>query len=640
MDRRAMERVLVQAAIDLLPPDVQCSLLADKAFIRQWRIATTTSLALGKDGPSFNRKQLYDGIRSAIRSLGSAILVDDRNGQGWQLLAESRNEEMVFSLRSNEQHYSLTDHSALADDVSVRTDWFERTAQAIFFDVEKSQSWLQRMRQSPLSDDEFAELMVDIQLTPTNVLRALRASLEQVNIHVAALVPHDVRYYEDLVGKLGQNTIVSEYVETAAKPRIARLQGCGSQQGFRFALLMCSAGSIAECIQIDALDRGDLVQAYEWLAEHGDPISRVGAVEVALSHLDRVPELGPIVERIVEALLSDDPEEDSSAFALLCAMFVMTASELARKRTLGNVTPFYFRQAAIAHASLLIRAVHDARINIKSVTRWAQAIGVGEVYFLQGLIDLRREPRWLPDFVSADQLRFEFIGRITKAAGRNESNIQLVSLRKLLLSPDSRLAQAAQWPFPHLPGPMEGAIASGRPYPDDFLREARSALEADRLHTTAFAGLINGALLFDMQKEMADLAAAALRRVSFSLEDTDDKEKNFSFVVGLATLAAVTRSGDLADALRVLARVMRRRKRLSGDLNEELRLALVAAASFEDLEEWARFAGEWLTEIAFDTNDKTAAKAFLPKLRRLVTIEPTLAKHCASADAALDAFTH
>ena len=109
---------------------------------------------------------------------------------------------------------------------------------------------------------------------------------------------------------------------------------------------------------------------------------------------------------------------------------------------------------------------------------------------------------------------------------------------------------------------------------------------------------------------------------------------------GLAILVAVTRSGHLADALRVLTRVMRRRKRLNGDLDEELKIALITAASFEDPEEWARFAGEWLTEIAFETGDKNAARAFLPRLRRLVKLEPMLARHCATADAALDAFAH
>lgn len=640
VNRRTTEGLLVQAAIDLLPPDIQRSLLDDQEFIRRWNIATTTILTLGKDGPSFSRNRLFESIRSAIRDPGSLIPIKDQSGLVWQLLAEPHGDDFAFSLRAKEMQYSLIDHTALAEDVLVRTGWLERIGPAIFLDSESSQRWLHRMRQSPLRDDEFVELMADIELTPENFLYALRANLAQKDVSVSMLVPHEICYYERLVGQLGQSATVSEYVETRAKPRIEDLRVGNSRRGFSFSLLLCSAGTIAECIKLEALDRREIVQTYEWLAEHGDPISRVGAVEVALSHLDDFPELGPFVERIVEKLLSDNPESDGSSFALLCQIVVMVASELARKQTLGYVAPFYLRQAAIAHASLVIRAINEARINVTSFTRWAQALGTGQIYLLQGLIDLRREPRWLPDFVSADQLRFEFIGRITNAADRNEGKIKLDSLRKLLLGRDSKLAQAAQWPYPYLPGPMEGAVASVPPFPDDLLREVKTALEADRLEGNAFAGLVNGALLYDMQEEMATLAAAALRRVRFSLEETDDKDKNFALMSGLAVLAAVTRCGDLADAVRVLARVMRRRKRLNGGLDEELRIALVSAASFEDPEAWARFTGEWLTEIAFEESDKSASKAFLPKLRQLVKLEPVLAKYCASADAALDAFAH
>ena len=640
MNRRTIEGLLVQAAIDLFPPDIQRSLLDDHEFIRRWNIATTTILTLGKDSPSFSRSRFFKSTRSAIQDPGSVIPVEDQDGLVWQLIAEPQGEECAFSLRAAEKHYFLIDHSALAEDVSVRTAWLERMAQAIFMDREIRQSWLHRMRQSPLSDDEFVQLMADIDLTPANFLRALQANLAQASVDVATLVPHERRYYEHLVGKLGNSCTVAEYVEAGARPRIEHLQESNIQQGVLFALLLCSVEAIAECISIDVINRQELVQTYEWLCNHGDPISRVGAVEVALSHLDAYPELGPFVERIVERLLSEDPENDGSSFALLSAMVIMATSELARKHTLGDVPPFYLRQAAIAHASLVIRAINKARINVASFTRWAQALGAGQIYQLQGLIDLRREPRWLPEFVGPDQFRYEFIGRISNAAGRYEGKIKLDSLRKFLLGPDSKLAQAAQWPYPHLPGPMEGAVASRRPFPDDLLLDVKKALEADRLGANAFAGLVNGALLFDIQQEMAGLAAGALRRVRFSLEDTDDKEMNFSLVGGLAVLAAVARCGDLADAVRVLTRVMRRRKRLNGDLDGELRIALISAASFEDPDAWARFAGEWLTEIAFEANDKSTAKAFLHKLRQLMKLEPMLARYCASADAALDAFAH
>lgn len=640
MNRRNNEGLLVQAAFGLLHPDIQRSLLDDHEFTQKWNIATIKIVTLGTNGPSFSRSRLFESIRSAIRDPGTFIPVEDQNSCVWQVLTERQSESFAFSLRAKEQQYSLSDHSALAEDVLVRTRWLERTGQAIFLDAGRFQHWSQRMRQSPLSDDEFEELMTEIDLTPANFLQALCARLAQSDVSLSMLVPQKVQYYEHLVGQLGQSSTFSEYVEVGAKPRLEALQVGNSLQGFSFSLLMCSAGTIAECMRIEALDRSELVQTYEWLAEHGDLISRIGAVEVALSYLDSYPELGPFVERIVEGLLSENPEGDGSSFALLSAMVVMVASELARSRILGDVAPFYLRQAAFAHASLVTRAIKAARINSVSFTRWLQASGAGQIFFLQGLIDLRHEPRWLPDFASAEQIRSEFIGRIANAAGRNEGKIKLDSLRTLLFAPDSKLAQAARWPRQHLPGPMEGAVVAGRPFPDELLNAAQAALGAVRLEVNAFTVLINGALLFDMKEEMGCLAANALRRARFSIEDTDDRDKNYGLVAGLAVLAAVTRCGSLADAVRVLARVMRRRKRLNRSLDEELRIALISAASFENLDAWSKFIGEWLTEIAFDANDKSAAKSFLLTLRQLVKLEPILAKYCASADAALDAFAH
>jgi hypothetical protein len=150
---------------------------------------------------------------------------------------------------------------------------------------------------------------------------------------------------------------------------------------------------------------------------------------------------------------------------------------------------------------------------------------------------------------------------------------------------------------------------------------------------------MNTALLFDLPAGQSGLAAAALRRVRYSIESTEGEESVFGLIGGLAIVAAVTRGTDLADAFRVLARIMRRRKRLTADPDDEMRIAMISAASHEGLEDWARFVGEWITEIAFEVTDKEAAQRFLPKLRRLMRLEPTLARHCASADAALASFS-
>jgi hypothetical protein len=72
-------------------------------------------------------------------------------------------------------------------------------------------------------------------------------------------------------------------------------------------------------------------------------------------------------------------------------------------------------------------------------------------------------------------------------------------------------------------------------------------------------------------------------------------------------VATVTCGAELADELRILTRVMRRRGRLGADPDDELRVAMIAAASRPDLNEWAHFAGEWISEIAFEVADQQKA---------------------------------
>ncbi|RXZ38632.1 hypothetical protein D9O50_03760 [Oxalobacteraceae bacterium CAVE-383] len=630
----------VDIALDFLPPSVRHTLLEDKTFLKQWDIATITSVKLIAGGSSFRRDQLYSGIRRSISIQGIAVPIKDKDGTTWDMLVQLKDGVLAFSIRSGDVVYSLMDHSALAEDVATRTAWFEKTANEINFEGTTYRNWLQRLNGAPLSDEEFAELMTDIEQTPASIYLTLQRSMEHGRADPTTLVPHQLHYYEQLIGSLGSTTTVAEYIEVGAKPLIADLQSRRGTEGFLYSLLTCSVGTITENVRIENIDRGELVQTYQWLAQNGDPISQVGAVEIAISHLDTHPELAPFVEQIIEGFIADSPESDSSIFALLSSMIIMVASELSRRRILGKSPPFYRRQAAIAQASIVIRAINGSDIDPMSVTEWAQNSGLGYMFFLQGLIDLRREPRWLPDFVSAEQLRAEFIGRIANAVNRNATKIQLESLQTLLLGPTSKLENAVRWPFSNLPGPLEGELTPRPLIPDNALNVVKAALEAERLEASSFAVLANTALLFELPEGQSSLAASALHRVKFSVEKADDENTAFSLISGLAIVAAVTRGTDLADALRVLARVLRRRRVLVGDLDNELRIAMIAAASFEKIEDWAKFFGGWITEIAFEASAKDTAGRLLSKLRYLIQIEPTLARYCAVADAALTTFTH
>ena len=639
MTNEAIRHTFVRSALEFLPRRMRGSLLDDEEFVERWNLSTIAGVTLGKDGPSFQRDRLYGGIREAIRARGKEVAIEDDRSVTWRITAQDTDEGLLFSL-DGEKTLSIPDHSGLAEDHRTRLEWFRRATDEVNLEKQVLEDWKTRIDSKPLSDDEFAALTGELQLTPVISYRNIQDGFMRGSVDIGTLVPGEHRYYDRLVGHGGSAVDADSYIDSEAVRLIDSLQQWDPTRGFLMSLLMCSKGKVSEGIRIDGLDEEQLLCSYKWIANQGDPITQIGAVEVALRNIGRNRALEPFIERIIEGFIADDPNDDGGCFSLLSSMIVLVASELSRMRIMQDANPFYRKQAAIAQASLIIRGIKESQADSARIVKWARTGGIGHVFFLQGLVDLRLEPRWLPDLVSPDQLRAEFIGRVANAVRQCKGEIQSESLRGLLTGEDSRLATAAEWPFPMLPGPLEGELTSTQPnIPDEVLKDVTAGLEADRLEPSSFAGLVNMALLYKMPASQAGLAATALRRVRYSIENADDEISIFGLIGGLANVAAVTRATDLAETLRVLARVMRRRKRLNADPDDEMRIAMVAAASHEGLEDWARFAGEWITELAFEVCERDSAQSFLLKLRRLVQIEPAMARHCAAADAALTSMT-
>ncbi len=629
---------LVKVAVDFLPPRIGRSLLDDHDFIERWDLSTIVGVTLGQGGPSFQRDRFYATIREAIRSPGKGISVEDDKQVTWHVTAQNKKEGFSFVLEDEERTIALPDYSGLAEDHDTRMAWFEKAARELNLYDKTFQEWNTRLKGKPLDDDEFAELIGELDLTPAKNYRNLMSSFVRGSVEKTTLVPHNQRYYDRLIGPCGSAATADNYIEIAATTLIDGLREWKAVDGFLHSLSMCSRSSISERIRIDKLDEDQLLRTYEWIATQGDPILQIGAVEVALWSIGEHRALEPFIEQMVERFILDDPGDDRGCFSLLSAMIVLVASEISRKRIMGCTLPFCRKQAAITQASRIVRAIYGSQVDRTSVVEWTKSGGFGHIFFLQGLVDLRIEPRWLPDYVSPDRLRTEFIGRIANAVRHLKEEIHTQSLRNLLKDNDSKLALAVktEWPFPILPGPLEGEIVSNPPkMPDEVLKEITEGLEAEKLEPNSFAQLVNVALLFGMPASQAGLAAAALRRVKYSIEYAEEEISIFGLIGSLATVAAVTRSVELAEELRVLVRVLRRRRRLNFDPDDEVRIAMVAAASYEGLEDWARFAGEWITELGFEVAEKESARNLLWMVHRLVQIEPALARHCAAANAAL-----
>jgi hypothetical protein len=123
--------------------------------------------------------------------------------------------------------------------------------------------------------------------------------------------------------------------------------------------------------------------------------------------------------------------------------------------------------------------------------------------------------------------------------------------------------------------------------------------------------------------------------VQYQLQQPEGGSNMSALIPGLATVSAVTRTPDLANEVRILNRIYRRRLNSPINYNSEIEIALIAAASHENLSDWAKFVGDWITEIAFEVPENGPNDNFLPNLLRLTELEPALLPTCAKGIAAI-----
>jgi hypothetical protein len=262
----------------------------------------------------------------------------------------------------------------------------------------------------------------------------------------------------------------------------------------------------------------------------------------------------------------------------------------------------------------------------------------GSLFYMQTLIDLRREPRWFPDFISPQQLKAEFVGRIAGAAERYRANIPKGEVSSLLWGTESTTIEAQMELSALLPGPLEGGIEAVREIPRELEASITTSLQAEELTPDSFIALVNSSLIFQTGSQLSELAAQALRRVGYQLRKVAAKDDPFPLLNSLAMVSAITRSKELADEVRILARGARRREGKKLSPEKSARVALVAAAANRDEPAWSNFVGEWLTELAFADMTVEQAVALQGDLYTLFHLEPALWETCSRAEAALSAF--
>ncbi|MBT3013594.1 MAG: hypothetical protein KME41_17825 [Candidatus Thiodiazotropha sp. (ex Lucina pensylvanica)] len=623
------------AVLDHVPPLIRKSLLIDQSFRKEHFITTETTVVFGKNGVSIKRSKIYSAIR-VILSGGGHSEVNDSEDKTWKLMDGACDGELPkLALTSDNQRIILPDFSVLSDDNATRISSLNESASRVNLPFSAQKEWRNVLEKRELEDDEVDAFFSDLHDTPIHVARTIRSEITVAESSVSSLVPNSKRYFNRLVGAYDGSESIRDYAVGAGREVFRQLTEWRPYEGFLFSLLLSSHSSLTAEINIDELDQDELEKAYKFLVNHGDMLSRLGAVEVGLRILPKIPELELYLLQLILLIRDDVVEDEASNFNLFSALFILVDGELARTHLFAEDPPFYRRLASLAQAALIQRQLVQFDINYKRFYDWAVS-NCGEHYYMQTLADMRVEPRWNPDLVTASFMQADFIGRILFAGDFCNANIGEGELRKIVLgSGEQSLTKLYEFPRPFFPGPLEGDEDYPNTLPDNVAHTIEKQLCSEEIDATSYLLLTNFAMIYRITSSQAELALKAIRLGNFRITNLANKSQLVSILNGLASVAAISRNIALADALQTLVRRYRIDPEYGFSIEEAMRICLVASASRKDLLEWRQFAGEWLTELAFFKLEGDEGKVFHSHLLVLLDLVPELWVSSARADAAL-----
>ncbi len=633
-----LRSALALGALNLQAPLVQDALLDDREFREEYGIQMDGVLSVGEADRTFSSSVLCGAVRKAL----SSTLVQgvaDTEGREWKVERVQAEGELpkLLLYRDGERLTLPLEFVGLSTDRETRLELLEGAASHVNLPREAVEFWRGILQERPLDDYEVQHLQADRLDTPVARRNAIRMEIERGEGSPSTLVPSSRRYFERLVGKYDGSKSINDYAGGGGKAAIQELAAWRPVDGLLLSLLLSSHSSLTDQISVDGVGAEDLLGSLDHLARHGDRISQVGAIEVGFRILKSRPEIEQVLCRLIREIREDRDSEQASGFRLLSALFWFVDGEISRMRLFPDEPPFYRRLAALSQAALIHRQLVELGVDAKPFSDWA--FGWPPWHYQQSLVDLRLEPRWRPEYASESQLKAELFGRILIAGRRYEENVKGTDVYDLVFGEDrSSLRSLSNPVYSFLPGPLEGTEGNRPTIPSELQGRVEAELEGEKAGISTFVGLGNLAGIYRIDPKYAERAGEAVKRAGHRLAEVQDSAELFGVVNGLATVAAVARSPELADQLRILCRRYRRDGEYSLGIQETLVICLVAAASRAGLEEWMEYVGDCVTELAFGQLEEGEGRIAYAYLTGLCHAVPELWIHCGRAEAALQAF--
>lgn len=620
--------------IKLFPSSIRETLLSDDIFLESFKNISEATVELSaENGVIFFRKELFNAFRNILKSPTEPIQLNDVNNCLWTMKFNDQKSESIQLL--NEVHsVNLEIFWPFLSDIKIRTEIFTKKAKASLLAREIIESGIEKLSDTAVSDDEAMELLIELESGPNAFMKRVQRDLTH-GCTFSSLVPTSQSYFQNLVGKFGTTSTLEEYL-IQLRTHVGYLIETNPVEGIVQSLSISAHSSISLLIDSSDVDPRDVEHAFKIIADTGGIFSNVGAIEWGLANFEVFPQLEGYMTTMMNRVIGENGDYESR-FNLLSSLITFVDGEILRNGTFLEPPPFWRRMASIAHASLLERCINNISGIRDEITNTILKID-STFFFTQNYCDLRKEPKWLPDFIVSDRLQLEILGRIINAAQRyapnyrtSENLISLLDAKKLI----NKIPRGT-FPFMFFPGPLEGATEVLHELPSHLNMEIEKRLAAKELDAESFNILVGSCLMFKPNPNHGALVAKALRDAKWYIKQNGQVEKFRNIINGLSIVSAVLRSSELADELRTLMRRSNEIPALKIPMADMLRIVLICGGAHPELRRWCKFIGDWITELSFSNLTFEDAIVMDSEINRLCQAVPQLLSTVGSARAALN----
>ena len=637
MSRAAkIHEAIARKMTESFPGPIREALISGPAFRKEYGITVDAVLSFGKSRVAFQRSALLDAVRRTFRTRKNKSSVKDQAGQSWTVEFDKDAKPAHILLSRHKQRIVIKSFLLLSPGKTLRLNAFRQEADRVGLPEQDRKTWEDLLATRAPDDDEHAAIQEDLNATPIAVQNGIRESLVEGSVSLHTVIPHSSTYYERLIGACRDGENFDTYIANGLRRKVQALMAWNPVRGYRQSLLLAAQPAINLEVAASAPPQVQRVKVWDELARTGDVLSLAVAIEAGLEQAQAVPLLREPLGRLIEAAVAAAPVAKVDPYELLSSLIILSYGEIAYSRLLAAKPPYWRRLAAIAHAAMMASCIAEVGGDATQFIDWAKSARA-QIFLLQCFVDNREEPRWMAEMILPGQLKNELGGRIWSAAHAHIAFVEECGWKGLLLDevPGSLRSQLNLLQC-FLPGPLEGASKAAIDIPADHLADIRADLAQPLPAATSFSAVANAALLFRIPDDVVDLAADALARANYYLQ-RGDGQPLIPFLLGLATVAAVTRSHKLADAVCTLLRNYRRFYPSELDVDATFRVALMACGSRSLLSEWCACVGNCMTDLAFQELTQEEAVRLHSHVLILCHLVPELWATCGQAEAALQA---